>query len=526
MSIPNLNEAATPSQQARSSELTAGQPDAERADQNELDAFVQEYFEGIAEPALKKSSPQLETNEGLSALQADAANAREQVEAIQIADADQVQAEQVGTEQIGTEQIVEAADSSSPAKQPTAVLDETAARSRDSYPLHLVTSTLVSLLLVIALLLATRLVVPSLVENIRYGWYRGQLRAEYELSGHQLKNVSLDSLASVSQLVSQRVGPSVVHINLLRDQADLEGLEQTLFGLPSDHPNMRFEGQGSGFVIDLEGHILTNHHVVEQQGRIEVILSDGRQLPATVVGVDPMTDLAVLKINASGLMAVDWGESDRVVVGTPVWAVGSPFGLQQTVTFGIISGKHRIDFRGTRYEASVPGASAYGDLMQSDVALNPGNSGGPLVNSMGEVVGVNAAILGETYRGISFSIPSRVAERVARNLIENGEVPRGWLGIVMEDISLDSRYDEQGVARPGVRVGGFPQKEPSPARQAGLLVGDIIIEFDHELVMSQNELMKRIGETTIGNPVSVAILRGEQRLELEVVIGKRSIGLK
>jgi S1-C subfamily serine protease len=200
--------------------------------------------------------------------------------------------------------------------------------------------------------------------------------------------------------------------------------------------------------------------------------------------------------------------------------------LQQTVTFGIISGKHRIDFRGTRYEASVPGASAYGDLMQSDVALNPGNSGGPLVNSMGEVVGVNAAILGETYRGISFSIPSRVAERVARNLIENGEVPRGWLGIVMEDISLDSRYDEQGVARPGVRVGGFPQKEPSPARQAGLLVGDIIIEFDHELVMSQNELMKRIGETTIGNPVSVAILRGEQRLELEVVIGKRSIGLK
>ena len=185
-----------------------------------------------------------------------------------------------------------------------------------------------------------------------------------------------------------------------------------------------------------------------------------RRVPADHRGVDAMTDLAVLRIDAQGLMAIDWGDSDDVVVGTPVWAAGSPFGLQQTVTFGIISGKHRVDFRGTRYEESVRGGTAYGDMMQSDVALNPGNSGGPLVNSMGEVVGVNAAILGETYRGISFSIPSKVAQRVAASLIADGQVSRGWLGVRMEDLAENERFDAAGNRLPGVRVKGFPHESP------------------------------------------------------------------
>jgi len=126
-----------------------------------------------------------------------------------------------------------------------------------------------------------------------------------------------------------------------------------------------------------------------------VTLADGRQLIATVVGTDPKTDLAVLKINATSLMPVQWGNSDEVAIGTPVWAVGSPYGLQQTVTFGIVSGKHRIDLSGTRYQSTLRTEPVYGDLMQSDVAVNPGNSGGPLVNAEGEVVGVNAAILGD-----------------------------------------------------------------------------------------------------------------------------------
>lgn len=389
---------------------------------------------------------------------------------------------------------------------------------RDYHPMHLATSTLLSLLMVLALLLAARLLVPSLVESIRYGWYRGQLRAEYEVSGQQLRKVSLDSLADVSQLVSRRVGPSVVHINLLRDQDSKHQLE-TLFGM--QHPNLRLEGQGSGFVIDTDGHILTNQHVVEGNGGIEVTLSDGRRVPASIVGVDSLTDLAVLKVDVAGLMAIDWGDSEAVSVGTPVWAAGSLFGLQQTVTFGIISGKHRVDFRATRYDQKVPGGTAYGDMMQSDVALNPGNSGGPLLNSMGEVVGVNAAILGETYHGVSFSIPSKIARRVAEELIAQGEVARGWLGVMMEDLSDDERFDADGKLIPGVRVRGFPPNMSSPALKAGLKIGDVIIEFQKQPVMNQVELMKLIGETAVGSQAQIAVRRNNQRREFTVTISKR-----
>ena len=190
-----------------------------------------------------------------------------------------------------------------------------------------------------------------------------------------------------------------------------------------------------------------------------------------------------------------------------------PYGLQQTVTFGIISGKHRIDLSGTRYQDSLNSSPAYGDLMQSDVAVNPGNSGGPLVNALGQVVGVNAAILGESYRGISFSIPSHVAKRVAAHLIRTGEVPRGWLGVRMEDLAYDERYGSDGQIRPGVRVAGFPNNEPSPAREAGLQVGDLIIEFQSRPVHSQVELMKMIGETEVGVATEIVAQRGDQRCD-------------
>lgn len=391
--------------------------------------------------------------------------------------------------------------------------------ARDSHPRQLAYSTLLSLMVVLVLLVAVRLIVPSLVESVRYGWYRGQLRAEYEMSGERLKHVSLDSLADVSQLVSQRVGASVVHINLLQDPDSQSPMQKILMPQASKH---FVEGQGSGFVVDRSGYILTNHHVVDGVGRIEVTTSDGRRLEAEVVGIDPPTDLALLKVNATGLMPIHWGDSEQIVVGSPVWAVGSPFGLQQTVTFGIISGKHRVDLRGTRYESTVRAGTAYGDLMQSDVALNPGNSGGPLVNSMGDVIGVNAAILGETYRGISFAIPSKVAMRVAQQLVTAGEVARGWLGVSMKDLDDEQRFDSEGRAQAGVVVTGFPRMGDSPAQDAGIEVGDVILSFNCKPVMNQSELMKLIGEADAGSTVPLEVRRGEEDIAVQVTLGKRA----
>lgn len=397
-------------------------------------------------------------------------------------------------------------------------------KNRDSSPRHLAYSTLLSLLVVLVLLIAVRLIVPSLVESVRYGWYRGQLRAEYEMSGERLRHVSLDSLADVSQLVSKRVGPSVVHINLLQTNDEAVAVRNPLqkLLLPQQGNRQFVEGQGSGFVVDKSGYILTNHHVIDGVGRIEVTTSDGRRLDAVVVGMDPPTDLALLKVEATDLLPIDWGDSEQIVVGSPVWAVGSPFGLQQTVTFGIISGKHRVDLRGTRYESNVRASTAYGDLMQSDVALNPGNSGGPLVNSMGDVIGVNAAILGETYRGISFSIPSKVAQRVAQQLIAAGEVARGWLGVSMRELDDEQRFDAEGRVQPGVLVNGFPIEGDSPARDAGIEVGDIILSFDNQPVTSQVDLMRLIGEADAGATVPVEIRRGAETVALNVKLGKRA----
>ncbi len=391
--------------------------------------------------------------------------------------------------------------------------------SRDSHPRQLAYSTLLSLMVVLVLLVAVRLIVPSLVESVRYGWYRGQLRAEYEMSGQRLKDISLDSLADVSHLVSQRVGPSVVHINLLQDPDNQSEMQKILMPQVSKH---FVEGQGSGFVVDKLGYILTNHHVVDGVGRIDVTTSDGRRLEAEVVGVDPPTDLALLKVDATDLLPINWGDSEQIVVGSPVWAVGSPFGLQQTVTFGIISGKHRVDLRGTRYETSVKAGTAYGDLMQSDVALNPGNSGGPLVNSKGEIIGVNAAILGETYRGISFSIPSKVAKRVAQQLVTAGEVARGWLGVSMRELDDEQRFNSEGRVQAGVAVIGFPRSGDSPAQDAGIKIGDIILSFNSKPVMNQTELMRFIGEADAGTVLPIEVRRGDNVISLEVTLGKRA----
>ena len=386
----------------------------------------------------------------------------------------------------------------------------------DTSPHQLAYSTLLSLLIVLLVIVAVRVTVPPLVESLRYSWYHGQLRAEYEVSGQQLQNVSLNSLSEASELVSRRVGPSVVHINLLEVHDNTN--QRWLLG--GGNESVEMVGQGSGIVLDKSGHILTNHHVIDGAGRIEVSLSDGRRLSAHELGRDPFTDLAVIKVEADGLMPVDWGDSNRVDVGSPVWAVGSPFGLERTVTFGILSGKHRIDLKGTRrWDNRDERETMYSDLMQSDVAVNPGNSGGPLVNSAGQIIGVNTAIVGETYIGISFAIPSNVARRVAEGLIKEGEVSRGWLGLAFKN----GEVDESGASiHRGALVGSWAIHE-SPAKKAGIRPGDLIVKFGDRSIDNFRMLTAMVAQTDVGSIVPIEIVRDGKTLTLEVEIGRRPV---
>ncbi len=195
----------------------------------------------------------------------------------------------------------------------------------------------VMLVTVLVMLAAARYILPGLVEEIRYAQHRGQLRAEFEVAGEGLKNVSLDTLSQAYQMVNAAAGPSVVHIDIHRTAHEAIA-HQDVPGAPA----ILISDQGSGVVVDADGYILTNRHVVAGSDQISVTLSDGRTVEAMIVGTDELTDLAVLKVNADRLMPIPWGDSERIRVGSPVWAIGSPFGLDRTVTFGILSGKHRV----------------------------------------------------------------------------------------------------------------------------------------------------------------------------------------
>ena len=266
---------------------------------------------------------------------------------------------------------------------------------------------------------------------------------------------------------------------------------------------------GSGVVVDASGYVLTNQHVIADSERITVGLSDGRRVRAEVVGTDPLTDLALLKVEADGLMPIEWGDSEATEVGIPVWAVGSPFGLDRTVTFGILSGKNRAAKAGTSYQ----------DFMQSDVAVNPGNSGGPLVDSRGRLIGINTAIVGDTYRGVSFSVPSNVARSVFERLRETGRYERGWLGVELAEVPDELIH---GVSNPhrGAMVRRLADLS-SPAAMAGLISGDIIVRFDGRDVSDVGSLMRMVGNCPAGQSANLEVLRNGSFEQISVEIGAR-----
>jgi len=369
--------------------------------------------------------------------------------------------------------------------------------------------TLFFLVAMASMLGAARFVMPAIVEEARYAWHRGELRAKYETSGDGLKNVSLTALSEAYQMVTHQVGPSVVHIDVSRATSDSTARIASLsLGAISDG-FAPVADQGSGVVIDAEGYIMTNYHVIADGNRISVGLSDGRRVPAEVIGTDPLTDLALLKISSPRLIPITWGDSDLCQVGAPVWAVGSPFGLDRTVTFGILSGKNRV----------VKASSRYQDFLQSDAAVNPGNSGGPLVDSSGQLIGINTAIVGDTFRGVSFSIPSNVVKSVYERLRTTGRFDRGWLGLALDEVPDELLLGEDHRVRGAVITG--LAGDNSPAARAGARAGDIIVRLDDQPIKDVGHLMRLAGNLAVGTRIVLDVRRDEDQVALEVTVGAR-----
>jgi S1-C subfamily serine protease len=365
-------------------------------------------------------------------------------------------------------------------------------------------------LIALACLLLLRFFVPYFAEQIQYAVTRGRQRAEVEIAAESLGELPLRGLSQAYQLVSKRVGPSVVHINV-RAVTEVQPNDEFawLFG-----PRRReSQGQGSGVIIDKEGFILTNHHVVQGATEIEVSLADGRVVSAEVVGGDAPSDLAVLRIHANNLIAAQWGDSDQLEAGALVWALGSPFGLEHSITFGILSAKNRQGLSN----------SPYLDFLQTDAAVNPGNSGGPLVDARGTVVGINTAILGDSYQGISFAIPSSVARHVYERLKADGQLQHGWLGVSLLDLDEEMARELRIPVSSGAYVAAFvaSASSPSPAQRAGVRVGDVIVSWNGVPVPDSKTLSRLIARTQVGTSVDVIVLRLGKQETVSVVLGAR-----
>jgi serine protease Do len=352
-----------------------------------------------------------------------------------------------------------------------------------------------------------------LAERVEYAVARGKFRARADVAAEELAKlantaslVSLSDTSRVFNLVAQKIEPCVVHI----DVEQLAGAEEVVL-MPRGRRRPIVQGQGSGFVVDTSGYILTNRHVVQNATGIRVGLADGRSIhEVALVGDDELTDLAVLKINATDLTSVTWGDSDDLDVGDWVLAVGNPYGLDRTVTCGIVSATQR---------RKIGEFSSYQDFLQTDAAVNPGNSGGPLVNMFGQVIGVNTAIVGRSYQGISFAIPSEIARKSYEHIIKHGRVARGWLGVQYHEVDENiARQLGLEKARGALVEAVLPGM---PAEKAGVEAGDVILEWNGREVADPTDLAIAIAGTEIGSTAKVTVWREGGRKMLEVVVGQR-----
>jgi len=341
-----------------------------------------------------------------------------------------------------------------------------------------------------------------------------------------------DPMATINDLdqayvqIAKKVSPTVVRVSSTKSvpASTPEGLEPFLkqfpfapFGnqLPKElrkHPQSREVLMGSGFIVSPDGLIMTNNHVVKDMKDIKVTLQGKRDYKAKLIGADPESDIALIKIDAKNLPTVTWGDSSKLHVGGIVMAVGNPFGLSGTVTKGIVSAMGRTNV----------GIIGYEDFIQTDAPINPGNSGGPLVNIKGEVVGITTAIATQSggYMGVGFAIPSDSAKMVMDQLLKTGKVERGLLGVNIQDVTEAlaksfGRTDTNGALVSQVVAGG-------PAEKAGVKTGDIILDFNGTPINSAAQLKNLVGQTKVGSAAKLTVWRDKKTVALNVTIAERT----
>jgi serine protease Do len=357
------------------------------------------------------------------------------------------------------------------------------------------------------------------------------LLAVHPASAADDENIALlDRSAKAFSSVVKKAGPAVVYIGVeksgkifqglggLQDPSDLfnDPFFQRFFGQPRQNPNQRQRqfkqrGAGSGFIISSDGMILTNNHVVEDADSIKVRLADEREFTATVIGTDPQSDVALIKIDGKNLPTLPLGDSDKLEVGEWVIAIGSPFELSQTVTVGVVSAKGR----------SKIGINDYENFIQTDAAINPGNSGGPLLNIHGEAVGINTAIFSRSggYMGIGFAIPVNMAKNIEKQLQKDGRVTRGWLGVVIQDVNEDLAQSFDLKKAEGILISEVA--DDSPAAKAGLKQGDVILSLNGTQLSDVSDLRNKVAMTAPDSTITLQVIRDGRKKSIHVVVGEQ-----
>ena len=335
------------------------------------------------------------------------------------------------------------------------------------------------------------------------------------------KRVSSQDLSNVFIQIAKKTIPSVVNIEVTaREEAgpsfspfENDPFFRYFFGTPNAPKKFKrdVKGIGTGMIIDANGNILTNYHVAGGASKLEVVLADGRKFQAKLIGGDSKTDLAVIRINTKELLPhVVFGDSDKIEVGEWVVAIGHPRGLDQTVTHGIVSAKHRH---------GITDPSSYQDFIQTDAAINPGNSGGPLLNLNGEVIGVNTVIVSSSggFEGIGLAVPSNIASHVAKSLISRGKIERGWLGISVQDLTPELAKAFSVSAVKGALVSEVVKS--GPAERSGIRKGDVITSVNGKAVTDGNMLRNEVAVTPIGKDLKMTLLRGAKSMDVTARVG-------